>query len=177
MRAVLLSSCTESAFSCTQLALSMRIWPVCQSLHTYLQLAVSSLFSYMSRGSHQLFVCESLCGHKPSSRGDTHTQPGDIQTQRLTLRRSTCADASVMSAGAESSAAQQLRGDVVAEMQRQKDTLQWFVDEPWDAYIRRMSLPGTWGGTNPAVHAVAAMSDRCTLQAACPFPALAGVQI
>lgn len=70
-----------------------------------------------------------------------------------------------MGAADEAAAAAQLRRDIVAEMGQQKETLQWFVDEPWGDYIRRMSLPGTWGGALLSPPAVLFVLGSLHLQA------------
>jgi len=60
--------------------------------------------------------------------------------------RSSCADKAAMSAAEETAAAAALRREVVAEMQCQRGTLQFFVTSPWDSYVAAMAQSGCWGG-------------------------------
>lgn len=59
------------------------------------------------------------------------------------------ADGKVLSPQEEGTAGAKLRSEIVAEMQRQKDTISLFIDQDWNSYIRRMSQSGTWGGKPP----------------------------
>eukprot|EP01025_Chloroclados_australasicus_P055971 TRINITY_DN6874_c0_g1_i2.p3 TRINITY_DN6874_c0_g1~~TRINITY_DN6874_c0_g1_i2.p3 ORF type:complete len:105 (+),score=15.27 TRINITY_DN6874_c0_g1_i2:442-756(+) len=50
-----------------------------------------------------------------------------------------------------------MRRSVVAAMQDQRDFLEFFVTEPWDRYITRMSRSGVWGGEPELAAAPAAV--------------------
>lgn len=58
------------------------------------------------------------------------------------------ADGRILTPEEEGKAADVLRADIVAEMQRQKDFLSLFVTSDWDQYVRNMARPGTWGGAS-----------------------------
>jgi len=52
----------------------------------------------------------------------------------------------VLSAAAETRAADDLRACVVAELRKRADDLSPFIDEDFGSYCSRMARPGTWGG-------------------------------
>lgn len=61
-------------------------------------------------------------------------------------QETSCADGKVLTSPEESVAAEILRREIVAEMQRQRDFLSLFVTSDWDQYVRNMARSGTWGG-------------------------------
>eukprot|EP00933_Yihiella_yeosuensis_P047072 TRINITY_DN4274_c0_g3_i1.p1 TRINITY_DN4274_c0_g3~~TRINITY_DN4274_c0_g3_i1.p1 ORF type:complete len:250 (+),score=43.26 TRINITY_DN4274_c0_g3_i1:55-750(+) len=48
--------------------------------------------------------------------------------------------------GDSAKAADDIRAAVVAELQKRRAEVEWFLEEPFDTYVAKMARPTTWGG-------------------------------
>mmetsp|Transcript_41465 Transcript_41465/g.120068 ORF Transcript_41465/g.120068 Transcript_41465/m.120068 type:complete len:228 (-) Transcript_41465:66-749(-) len=52
----------------------------------------------------------------------------------------------LVAAASNVESADKLRAAVVAELLRRREEVEWFLEEPFDKYVAKMSMPSTWGG-------------------------------